>query len=227
MELKDAITYDVAEHFVSINGEGPLSGQLAVFIRFKGCNLSCLYCDTAWANKEDAGSLAMTADEIYRMVTETGITNVTLTGGEPLYRPHMVQLVGLLASDPSLHIEIETNGSIDLSPFAELEHRPSFTMDYKLGASGMEGAMITDNFKLMNDTDCVKFVTGSLDDCRRARDIISLYDLTAHCRVFLSPVFGKIKPSVIADFMKEEHMNHVNLQLQLHKIIWAPGTEGV
>ena len=46
--------YDVVEIFTSINGEGPLVGQLAVFIRMKGCNLSCSYCDTKWANETDA-----------------------------------------------------------------------------------------------------------------------------------------------------------------------------
>ena len=30
--------YEVVEKFVSINGEGTKAGQLAVFIRFKGCN---------------------------------------------------------------------------------------------------------------------------------------------------------------------------------------------
>ena len=38
--------YEVVEKFVSINGEGTKAGQLAVFIRFKGCNLNCKYCDT-------------------------------------------------------------------------------------------------------------------------------------------------------------------------------------
>lgn len=41
----------VAEKFVSINGEGCRAGELALFIRFQGCNLSCSYCDTAWANE--------------------------------------------------------------------------------------------------------------------------------------------------------------------------------
>ena len=44
---------DVVEKFVSINGEGTKAGQLAVFIRFKGCNLACEYCDTQWANQTD------------------------------------------------------------------------------------------------------------------------------------------------------------------------------
>ena len=34
---------EVVERFVSINGEGAHAGELAVFIRFKGCNLCCSY----------------------------------------------------------------------------------------------------------------------------------------------------------------------------------------
>ena len=46
--------FHVVEQFVSINGEGRLAGQLALFIRFAGCNLQCEYCDTKWANEPDA-----------------------------------------------------------------------------------------------------------------------------------------------------------------------------
>ena len=41
----------VAEKFISINGEGTRAGELAVFVRFTGCNLRCSYCDTMWANE--------------------------------------------------------------------------------------------------------------------------------------------------------------------------------
>ena len=34
-------SYAVAEKFVSINGEGKHAGELAVFLRFRGCNLAC------------------------------------------------------------------------------------------------------------------------------------------------------------------------------------------
>lgn len=40
----------VVEIFASINGEGPCAGELALFVRFQGCNLRCSYCDTMWAN---------------------------------------------------------------------------------------------------------------------------------------------------------------------------------
>ena len=46
----------VAEKFVSIDGEGPHAGELAAFIRFKGCNLNCDYCDTKWANRADCAA---------------------------------------------------------------------------------------------------------------------------------------------------------------------------
>ena len=74
----------VVEKFISINGEGRRAGELAVFIRFKGCNLNCSYCDTKWANEPACDYEELSPDKICEYVSETGIKNVTLTGGEPL-----------------------------------------------------------------------------------------------------------------------------------------------
>ena len=75
---------EVVERFVSINGEGAHAGELAVFIRFKGCNLCCSYCDTAWANEPDAKASPTSVEELVRWVKSVNVRNVTLTGGEPL-----------------------------------------------------------------------------------------------------------------------------------------------
>ena len=45
--------------------------------------------------------------------------------------------------------------------------------------------------------------------------------------VYISPVYGKINPEDIVDFMIENEMNGVKLQLQLHKYIWDPEMRGV
>ena len=48
---KSAPVYQVVEKFVSINGEGRRSGELAVVMRMKVCNLDCSYGDTDWAEE--------------------------------------------------------------------------------------------------------------------------------------------------------------------------------
>ena len=119
---------------------------MATFIRFAGCNLNCGYCDTAWANDRKVAFDPMTAEEVYAYIKETQVTNVTLTGGEPLLQQDMRELLELLSQDPELYVEIETNGSVLLSKFSDLENPPSFTMDYKLPSSGMERMMALENF---------------------------------------------------------------------------------
>lgn len=219
--------FEVVEKFVSINGEGQKAGQLAVFIRFKGCNLNCGYCDTKWANEPSAPFVEMTEDEIYDYIKSTAVKNITLTGGEPLLRDNIDILLKRLASDDSLNVEIETNGSVLIEPFTGIDKRPSFTLDYKLGGSGMERFMKTENYNCLQKCDTVKFVVSSVSDLERAVEIISEYGLDKKCGVYLSAVFGKIEPADIVDFMIEKNLNDVNLQLQLHKFIWDPNKRGV
>ena len=217
----------VVEKFVSINGEGRRCGQLATFIRFAGCNLNCGYCDTAWANDRKVAFDPMTAEEVYAYIKDTQVTNVTLTGGEPLLQQDMGELLKLLSQDPELYVEIETNGSVLLSKFSGLENPPSFTMDYKLPSSGMERMMALENFDFLTEKDTVKFVSGSMADLEKARELINTYKLTEKTSIFISPVFGDIELESIVDFMKDNQMNGVNMQVQLHKIIWDPNERGV
>ncbi|MHB8061873.1 MAG: putative 7-carboxy-7-deazaguanine synthase QueE [Ruminiclostridium sp.] len=221
--------YKVVEKFLSINGEGNAAGELAVFIRFAGCNLKCSYCDTLWANNVDKVEYQeMSGEDICSYIKATGMSNVTLTGGEPLLQEGIHQLLSLLAAQAGLRVEIETNGSVELDEYTDILYNgPIFTMDYKLGTSGMEHTMKVSNFELLKLQDTVKFVAGSMKDLEAARDIINKYHLTDKCAVHLSPVFGNIEMSTMVDFMKENKMNGVRLQPQLHKIIWHPSARGV
>lgn len=222
------MTYKVVEKFISINGEGSLAGQLSVFIRFAECNLRCSYCDTKWANEKTVEYDLMTANEIYQFIKDSGISNVTLTGGEPLLQKDIITLLKLLATDKSINTEIETNGSIDLKLFAEIEENPpSFTMDYKLPSSDMENKMILKNFHYIERKDVVKFVVGNIEDMERAKEIIDKYALTDRTNVYISPVYTQIDLAKIVDFLKDNKMNKVNLQVQLHKIIWSANKRGV
>ena len=217
----------VAEIFESINGEGPLAGQRALFLRFAGCNISCAYCDTAWANEPGYTGTQMSVDEILLEVKKAQIRNITITGGEPLLQEDMPKLLKALADTGEHRIEIETNGTVYLTPFCDIGDDISFTMDYKLPGSGMEDAMCIENFRLLKENDSVKFVVGSAADLTRALEVIQRERLQGRCHVFLSPVFGEIDPEEIVEFIKKNRLDRVNLQLQLHKIIWAPEQRGV
>ena len=220
------MSFKVVEIFESINGEGMRAGELAVFVRMKGCNLSCNYCDTMWANEADCEFEEMTADRIVERVKKSGIKNVTLTGGEPLLQKDADKLLKLFSDEKDIRVEIETNGSIDLKPFLKFEN-VSFTMDYKLPESDMEKYMDLENFKILRKKDTLKFVASSVNDLKKAKDIIEKYDLIDRVNIIFSPVFGKIELTDIVDFLKDNKLNDVRMQLQMHKFIWAPDERGV
>lgn len=241
--------YRVAELFVSINGEGTQSGKLAVFVRFAGCNLACDFCDTAWANAADCPVEELSGEEICRRVFASGIHRVTLTGGEPLLQPGILSLIGTLLQNPLISVEIETNGSVPVKPVMDMisemrihdqkkaskevydqesiSRRLYITMDYKLPGSGMQACMIPGNFSFLRFWDTVKFVAGSVKDMDEALHIIDTYQLAGRCNLYLSPVFGKIDPADMVDYMKEHRRNDITLQLQMHKYIWEPEQKGV
>lgn len=218
-------TYKLAEHFISINGEGQLAGALALFLRFAGCNLRCDWCDTAWACGKDAPHETVTLSRIKEIAADAmaqGVRTVTLTGGEPLLQENIADVIRCLA-DMGLRVEIETNGAVPLAAFQN--SGACFTMDYKLPSSRMEQHMCTENFALMRDADTVKFVCGSREDVFRAKEIAEQF--RPQCPLYLSPVFGRIEPAEIVEIMKEQHMGDFRLQLQLHKFIWDPNERGV
>lgn len=225
-------TFRLAEHFVSINGEGRRAGELALFLRFTGCDLRCDWCDTMWANEKDAPFTSVDTQSLVDIAGQAaegyGVRNVTLTGGEPLLQKELSELCGGLSS-LGLNIEIETNGAAVLEPFLEgcnkYGVRPDITMDYKLPSSRMEQHMCTENFSQLRESDTLKFVCASQDDLKRAAEVLREY--RPRCMVYFSPVFGRIEPAEIVGFMKERKLGDVRLQLQLHKFIWAPEMRGV
>ena len=84
----------VVEKFISINGEG----ELAAFIRFRGCNLNCSYCDTKWANSSRTFAEDYTPGQLADWVKDKSVTNVTLTGGEPLLQDGIFELIEMLTN---------------------------------------------------------------------------------------------------------------------------------
>ena len=78
------------------------------------CNLRCIYCMDEKDNTFLKNDEKLTDDEIYRIVKESselGIKKVRITGGEPLVKPNLVNLIGRINSISGIEeIYLTTNG---------------------------------------------------------------------------------------------------------------------
>lgn len=221
--------FNIVEKFLSIDGEGPSSGELATFIRFQGCNLRCSWCDTTYSWDKASICEVLSAQKIYNYIKENKVNNVTLTGGEPLIQKNIDELLELLNQDNELTVHIETNGAVNIEPFKNKFNKKniSYIIDFKLPSSKMTNKMDLNNLNAVGSTDVYKFVIGSDEDLQMAYEIVYKYDLTSKCLVYFSPVSGNIDMQEIVEFMKDKRLNKVRLQVQLHKIIWDKNARGV
>ena len=99
----------VVELFHSLQGEGMLAGVPSVFVRLAGCNLRCVWCDTAYARTPDAGHAAALPD-LVRRVCAFPTRFVVLTGGEPMIVEGVRELAAGLQAK-GRHVTVETNGT--------------------------------------------------------------------------------------------------------------------
>lgn len=232
---KEPVYYNISEIFGSIEGEGKRTGELTTFIRFYGCNLRCSWCDSSYSYTNNDYT-KMTLQEIITKVKEIGYRNITITGGEPLIQQDIQILINTLCSD-KYYVNIETNGSVDISTFRFVGYNNLFfTMDYKCPSSNMNSHMLLQNYKALNKNDVVKFVVADTQDLDKAyafiKDLKYMYNMANTQEVeyplfYISPVFNKIELKDIVQYMKDKNMEGVRLQVQLHKIIWDPDKRGV
>jgi 7-carboxy-7-deazaguanine synthase len=105
-------TLPISETFVSLQGEGKLTGVPSWFCRVSGCNLRCTWCDTPYASWEPEHT-KRSIDELIQEATESGTKHAVLTGGEPMIFGQLIELSNRLAQS-GFHITIETAGTVVL-----------------------------------------------------------------------------------------------------------------
>lgn len=213
-------TLMINEVYESIQGESTWAGMRCVFVRLTACDLRCSYCDTDYAFY--AGN-RRPLDEIVREVIGFDCPLVEITGGEPLLQKNVLPLMSELC-DLGKTVLLETSGAHDIAPVDPRVHR---IMDLKTPDSGECERNLWSNIEHLTRRDEVKFVIGSRADYEWSREQIRKQDLPQRCgTVLLSPVFGRIEPVKIVEWMVEDKLP-VRFQLQLHKFIWDPAQKGV
>jgi 7-carboxy-7-deazaguanine synthase len=210
----------VHEIYASIQGESTFAGLPCTFVRMTGCNLRCSWCDTTQAFY---GGTRMPRALVLEKALATGTKLVELTGGEPLLQPASIPLLRDLC-DAGRTVLLETSGEADV---AKVDPRVHKIMDLKAPGSGESHRNRWSNLDHIRAQDELKFVLVDRTDYEWMRDVIrsrSLHERTPH--LLASTVFGKLATKQLVTWVMEDALP-VRVQLQMHKYVWAPETQGV
>ncbi len=106
-EMTDGSLLLVQGIFLTLQGEGPLTGTPSVFIRLGGCNLACDFCDTEFESFHPM-SLEEIISQTHALAGAARLA--VITGGEPL-RQNIIPLCARLL-ESGFAVQIETNGTL-------------------------------------------------------------------------------------------------------------------
>lgn len=209
----------INEIYHSIQGESSFMGIPCVFIRTSGCSLRCRWCDTEYAfNQGGIRSIG----SILRQVATFQCKLVELTGGEPLDQPASLELMTRLC-DEGYQVLLETGGH---RPIAEVDPRVHRIVDVKCPGSKMQKSNIMENLEQVGQKDEVKFVVGDREDFDFAAKVVKDYELSKKSNPIFSPVFGELRPDLLAQWIIDEGLE-VRFQIQQHKYVWGEDAVGV
>ena len=225
----------VTEIFRSIQGESTYAGLPCIFVRLTGCNLRCVWCDTAYAfygGKKMSGEEVLAAVRaLSRRDSQRLVSLVELTGGEPLLQRQTPDLVHTL-NQAGYQVSIETHGEVSIAQVANFSR---IVMDIKTPSSKMNRGGFRKNLKYLKPSDEVKFVIASDSDYHWAKEIVLGGEIPVR-EILFSPAMpalgspGSPPPGVTPLWLAEKILEDrlpVRLQLQLHKQIWGPERRGV
>lgn len=128
--------------YMATEGEGVFLGTPQIFVRFQGCNIGCVNCDSkeTWEFDETGITLEKTLEQIE---TEAGkypyrIKRVSITGGDPLHPKH-TEAVTVLAGElkkRGYFINIEAAGTRVVDSLFDIVDFISF--DFKTPSTGVK-----------------------------------------------------------------------------------------
>jgi 7-carboxy-7-deazaguanine synthase len=209
----------VNEIFLSIQGESTHAGRPCTFVRLTGCNLRCVWCDTAYAFHEGRD---MTIDDVLGQVERHGCPTVELTGGEPLLQPDAVPLMRRLL-EAGYEVLLETGGSL---PIDRVPPGVKRIVDVKCPGSGMVDRNRWANLEDLRPGDELKFVIADREDYDWAARHVRDRGLPGRCPVLFSAVHVDLDPGRLAGWVLEDRLP-VRVQVQLHKVLWPGVLRGV
>jgi len=210
------MTYQIAERFKSVQGEGVYAGTPMAFIRFVGCSVGkkiCQHCDTDFDKSyEHLGGGEYTTEELLDWVRLH--QHICLTGGEPMDQD-LVPFLSQAAFGRMFHIE--TSGTVN--PFWHVSGwNKSYIWLTVCPKPGYLDEMIV-------DADEVKVIVPGLGNGAGWPTIAQAVAWANEGKiVFLQPRNAKHEVDMnnlrVCEELVQQHPN-LRLSVQLHKILKA------
>jgi len=141
----------LVEIMESIQGEGLLVGSRQVFLRFAGCNLRCVYCDTRDSFEPQPFCLVrpvtgrtdlsnqvdnpLSVEQVLALIKPFSSQWISLTGGEPLLWAGFISVMGRSLKKLGHKLLLETNGTLYEQLSECLPYMDLISMDYKLASA--------------------------------------------------------------------------------------------
>lgn len=192
------------EDFYSIQGEGFYAGKAAYFLRFGGCDIGCLWCDTKFSWKADVNQLT-DVDTIVSKIIDSHADSVVVTGGEPLN--YQLDILCNKLKSHNISTFLETSGTYSLSG----------KWDWVCFSPKKHSTPLPEFYTLANE---LKIIVLDNDDFSWAEE--NAKKVSSNCKLFLQPEwsnFDKIIPKIVAYCLKNTQWQ---ISLQIHKFMHIP-----
>lgn len=238
----------ISEIFVSFQGEGAHVGRRHLFVRFGGCNLRCVYCDTPASlergpeftvyrgdgtavrhpNPAAPADLASIVTDL--LASEAPVAAVAVTGGEPLTQTDFLAAFLQTARLP-VPVLLETSGVLPRRLKEVLGLVDIVSMDMKLPSNTGERAFWGEHAEFIELASRREvYVKIPVDASTADEDVIRaahlIRDAGRPIEVFLQPILdGENRPTIdpgrLAAFHASIHaiVPAVRVLPQTHKLL--------
>ena len=234
----------LVEMFYGIEGEGSNIGDPRILLRVSGCRIKCHGCDSPHTWNANGGTLLNLHDiisQLDKMIDETGVKTVAVTGGEPMHYPEQVVVLAKYLRDKGVRSWLETSGWIinqevfDMYDFVSFDIKTPSSKEAAMDREQVDGHPTGDmqiKFIVTDKADIDYILSLAVHEKPRQENRLSLGDVIynrhrLYGKLIITPACGKHStPSDVRKRMElcMEHMKGLPYRIiaQQHPFLNMP-----
>lgn len=192
----------IARPFALGFNELPVLSEISLTDR---CNVACLFCYAGCGSTQKHSSRVMTTDEVKRVLTiirrDAEVPSVSFTGGEPLLRRDLEELVLFARRELQFRVNLITNGTLMDEGRAE-----------SLSKAGLHSAQVSLGSPDQDLHDRIVRVRGSYRKTLAGIKALQKYSVRVHTNTTLNRI-NRLSVLTLPGFVKELGLERFSMNL--------------